>query len=108
MKIVSLFTSIHPREENEKRQPLFFCICFYSVVYSKIPFYYCLYMFFFFFRMPTKFLKGEDNSRLKVLEVNGFCIPTWPYPTHEQEYLTLSNWKAMDNDILISAYPKSG
>lgn len=58
--------------------------------------------------MPIRFLKGEDNSRLKVLEVNGFCIPTWPYPTHEQEYLTLSNWKAMDNDILISAYPKSG
>lgn len=85
---------------------LFLFIPWCKVKFPFIIVYTCIS--FFPFRMPTKFLKGEDSSRLKVLEVNGFCVPSWPYPTHEQEYLTLPNWKAMDNDILISAYPKSG
>ena len=94
------------KTRNDNR--CFFVFVFIPWCIVKFRFIIVYIWFFFFFRMPTKFLKGEDNSRLKVLEVNGFCIPTCPYPTHEQEYLTLSNWKAMDNDILISAYPKSG
>lgn len=58
--------------------------------------------------MPVKYLKGDDDSRLKVLENDGFCIPTFPFPTHEQEYLSLPNWQARDDDILVCAYPKSG
>lgn len=60
--------------------------------------------------MPITYLTGDDGSKLKVLqsEQDGFYIPTFPYPEHEQEYNTLSQWKARDSDILICAYPKSG
>ena len=58
--------------------------------------------------MPVKYLTWEDGSKLKVLENDGFYVPTFPFPTHEQEYLTLPSWRARDDDILICAYPKSG
>ncbi|XP_063429481.1 sulfotransferase 1B1-like [Mytilus trossulus] len=58
--------------------------------------------------MSVKFLEGEDGSKLKVLEQDGFSIPTFPFPTHAQEYATLPTWKARDDDLLICAYPKSG
>ena len=58
--------------------------------------------------MPIKYLKWEDGSRLRVLEHDGVCIPTRPYPTHEKEFKSLPAWKARDDDILICAYPKTG
>ena len=49
--------------------------------------------------------KRDDESHLRVLEVDGYHLPPF---VKEEHFRSMKNWKARNDDIILSAYPKAG
>ena len=69
---------------------------------------YFQYFDFFSVRMPEMNLrsdKRDDESHLRVLEVDGYYLPPF---VKEEHFRSMKTWKARNDDVIISAYPKAG
>ena len=49
--------------------------------------------------------KRDDESHLRVLEVDGYYLPPF---VKEEHFRSMKTWKARNDDVIISAYPKAG
>lgn len=59
--------------------------------------------------MPLTYLKGEGGDKLKVRDIDGaYTFPWNSLENHEEEFRSIPNWKARDDDVMICVYPKSG
>ncbi|KAL3857294.1 hypothetical protein ACJMK2_011979 [Sinanodonta woodiana] len=60
--------------------------------------------------MPIKYLKDEEGESMRVLDIDGYYLPTFDkiIPNQEEEVRSIRTWKAKDDDVLLCAYPKSG
>ncbi|KAJ8308661.1 hypothetical protein KUTeg_013535 [Tegillarca granosa] len=59
--------------------------------------------------MPVVYLTDDGGARLRCLDIDGYIIPTFNIiPNHEQEYRSMPEWQARDDDLMVCAYPKSG
>ncbi|XP_061172334.1 sulfotransferase 1B1-like [Saccostrea echinata] len=61
--------------------------------------------------MPeTKLKSGNagDDTHLRVMDIDGYIIPTFPFQDHEKHFRSMPGWRAREDDIIISAYPKAG
>ncbi|XP_048732222.2 sulfotransferase 1B1-like isoform X2 [Ostrea edulis] len=61
--------------------------------------------------MPEIKLKSDsedDDTHLRVMDIDGYFIPTFPLPDHEKHFRSMAGWRARSDDVMISAYPKAG
>ena len=49
--------------------------------------------------------KRDDESHLRVLKVDGYYLPPF---VKEEHFRSMKTWKARNDDVIISAYPKAG
>ena len=49
--------------------------------------------------------KKDDESHLRVLEFDGYYLPTF---VKEEHFRSMKTWKARNDDVILSAYPKAG
>ncbi|XP_076081943.1 sulfotransferase 1B1-like [Mytilus galloprovincialis] len=58
--------------------------------------------------MPFTYLKGEGGDKLKVRDIDGaYTFPWNNLENHDEEFRSIPNWKARDDDVMICVYPKS-
>lgn len=50
----------------------------------------------------------DDDTHLRVVDIDGYYIPTFPIEDHEKHFRSMPGWKARNDDVIISAYPKAG
>lgn len=50
----------------------------------------------------------DDDTHLRVVDIDGYYIPTFPLEDHEKHFRSMQGWKARNDDVIISAYPKAG
>ncbi|XP_060074359.1 sulfotransferase 1B1-like [Ylistrum balloti] len=59
--------------------------------------------------MPVKNLMDNGGSGLKVIDLDGYYLPTFSQlKSHEEELRSMPDWMARDDDVMICTYPKSG
>ncbi|KAL3857295.1 hypothetical protein ACJMK2_011980 [Sinanodonta woodiana] len=60
--------------------------------------------------MPIKYLNDEEGESIRVLDIDGYYLPTSDriIPNQEEVARSMRTWKAKDDDVLLCAYPKSG
>lgn len=59
--------------------------------------------------MPSKDLVDSDGNHFKVLDIDGYYIPDFDYPSQENDFrLMVEHWEARDGDVVLCNYPKSG
>ncbi|KAL3857300.1 hypothetical protein ACJMK2_011982 [Sinanodonta woodiana] len=60
--------------------------------------------------MPIKYLKDEEGESIRVLDIDGYYLPTSDKIITNQEEVArfMRTWNAKDDDVLLCAYPKSG
>ncbi|XP_071163738.1 sulfotransferase 1B1-like [Mytilus edulis] len=59
--------------------------------------------------MPQKDLLDSEGKCIKVLDVDGFYLPDFKFPSQEDDIRSMKDhYLARDDDILLCNYPKSG
>ena len=69
---------------------------------------FLFYIVFFSVTMPEINLrsdKRDDESHLRVLEFDGYYLPPF---VKEEHFRSMKTWKARNDDVILSAYPKAG
>lgn len=57
--------------------------------------------------MPATEVPDENGEVMRLMDIDGYFLPELPAENQEEEFRTVKDWKARENDVIICAYPKS-
>lgn len=50
----------------------------------------------------------DDDTWIRAMDIDGYRITNSKMEDHEKHFRSMTGWKARNDDVIISAYPKSG